>query len=374
MKNSGQKNFIFAGGGTGGHLYPAIAMAQELKRQEPAAVIHFVGTRRGIEEQVVPRHGFILHRISVRGVRRSFALSNLLVPFVLIGSMIQSAALMLKLKPAAVVGTGGYVSGPVLFAATILRFPTLIQEQNSFPGVTTRLLSRWVDRIHISYEASRRYFRRAEKLFLSGNPVRLFAAGKSVAESRRMFQLSPDRDTVLVFGGSQGAEMLNRTLAASLPRIMEKSSLQLLWSTGEKSLPAVTQAVAPFAERVRVFPFIEDMENAYHAATFCLTRAGALTCAEIAVCGLPAILIPYPFAAANHQEMNALAIEQNGGAQVILQRQLTPDLLAERIIELANNREKRKEMAEAVKRLSFPRATQDLALSILELAGGQKHE
>ncbi|RPH92687.1 MAG: UDP-N-acetylglucosamine--N-acetylmuramyl-(pentapeptide) pyrophosphoryl-undecaprenol N-acetylglucosamine transferase, partial [Calditrichaeota bacterium] len=261
-----------------------------------------------------------------------------------------------------------------LFAATILGFPTLIQEQNSFPGVTTRLLSRWVDRIHISFEASRRYFARPDKLVLSGNPVRLFEFKRTVADSRRLFQLSPDQDTLLVFGGSQGAEMLNQTLAACLPKIMKETFLQVLWSTGENNLATVLQSVGHLSGRVRVFKFIEDMESAYRAATFCVARAGALTCAEIAVCGLPAILVPYPFAAANHQEINALAIQQKGGADVILQNHLTPELLAERIIEMAQNTGKRNEMAEASKRLAFPRATRDLVMSIQELAGGQKNE
>ena len=174
-----RKTYIFAGGGTGGHLYPAIAIAQQIKEDRPDAHIRFVGTVRGLENRVIPELGFPLSRIAVRGMVRSLTLKNLLVPFVLIYSLLQCLVLLLKHKPNAVIGTGGYVSGPVLFVASLLRIPTLIQEQNSTPGATTRLLSRVVKRVHISFETSRRYFKNQDKLLLTGNPVRKFNLSKS---------------------------------------------------------------------------------------------------------------------------------------------------------------------------------------------------
>lgn len=366
MSASTPKKFVFAGGGTGGHLYPAIALAQELQRRLPTAAVHFVGTARGIEARVIPQHGFPLHLIAVRGARRSSAPANLLLPFVLAFSLLQSLILLIRLRPAAVIGTGGYVSGPVLLTAALLGLPTIIQEQNSRPGVTTRMLARIASRVHISFDVSRRWFR-GRRLWLSGNPVRAFDPSISPAQARTRFGLSPQRMTLLVFGGSQGAQALNAAVLGSLSELFARVDLQVLWSTGKGDFAHISKAVEPFGERVRVLPFIDDMEGAYRAADLAVTRSGALTLAELTLCGLPAVLVPFPYAAANHQEANARALEACGAALVILQKSLTPNVLTETVGALLCDAHRRARMSEAAKKAAFPHAARDIVDSILEV-------
>jgi UDP-N-acetylglucosamine--N-acetylmuramyl-(pentapeptide) pyrophosphoryl-undecaprenol N-acetylglucosamine transferase len=358
--------YIFAGGGTGGHLYPAVALAQRLAELRPNCSIHFVGTARGIESRIVPELGFPLSLIAVRGVARTMTLKNLLVPFTLLWSLVQCCALLLKCHPNAVIGTGGYVSGPVLFVASFLRIPTLIQEQNSIPGATTRLLARLVGRIHISFAESRRYFKKQSNLYLSGNPVRQFDRSKSRNEACAQFGLKGNYPVCLVFGGSQGARAINAALLNCLDELMSGTSLQVIWSTGQHDLHRVKEFSAVYNSRVYVAPFISDMTAAYAAADFCLTRAGALTLAELTLLGLPSILVPYPQAAGNHQETNARTLERQHACIIIRQKEL-PDRLLGELLSLTLDDQKRNAIAKAALASSFPNATNDIVQSILEI-------
>jgi len=366
MQNS--EKYIFAGGGTGGHLYPAIAIAVRLQQLHPDCEIHFVGTSRGIESRVVPELNFPLHLISVRGLVRSFTLKNVLVPFMLMWSVLQCAVLLLKIRPVAVIGTGGYVSGPVLFVAGFLRFPTIIQEQNSYPGATTRLLSMFVTRVHLSFEESKKYFKNKKKLVVSGNPVRQFDLSMDKSKAREKLGLSPDRPTLLVTGGSQGAHAINEALLGCLDQLMAETSLQLIWSTGKGDVEHVQKITKSFGARIFAAAFISNMEEAYAAADLAMARAGALSLAEITLCGLPSVLIPYPFAAANHQQTNAESLRQSGAAVVIRQDELTPELLLAALKELLSNPEKMAAMKKAAANAAFPKATDDLVRSIFKTA------
>ncbi|MBN1560464.1 undecaprenyldiphospho-muramoylpentapeptide beta-N-acetylglucosaminyltransferase [candidate division KSB1 bacterium] len=359
-------SYIFAGGGTGGHLYPAVALAQRLVELRPECAVQFVGTARGIERRVLPELGFPLSLIAVRGVDRSLTLRNLLVPFTLSWSLLQCCALLLKYRPNAVIGTGGYVSGPMLFVASLLRIPTLIQEQNSVPGATTRLLARLVRRIHISFAESRRYFKKQRNLHLSGNPVRQFDLSKSRDEACAQFGLTGDHPVCLVFGGSQGAQAINAALLNCLDELMGATSLQIIWSAGQHDLEGVKELSARYADRISVAAFISDMASAYAAADFCLTRAGALTLAELTLVGLPSIIVPYPYAAGNHQETNARALERQHACVLIRQSELPDKLLAE-LLTLASDDEKRQRLAEAARASSFPNATDEIVQSIFEI-------
>lgn len=363
-----REKYIIAGGGTGGHLYPAIAIAARIRQLHPDCEIHFVGTSRGIESSVVPQLDYPLHLISVRGVVRSFTLKNALVPFLLIRSLLQCAILLLKIRPAAVIGTGGYVSGPVLFVAGLLRFPTIIQEQNSCPGATTRLLSVFASRVHISFEESKKYFKKRKKVIVSGNPVRQFDMTMDKNKAREKLGLSPDKPTLLVTGGSQGAHAVNEALLGCLEQLMAETSLQLIWSTGKIDADKVGKITERYGARVLAAPFINNMEEAYAAADFVLARAGALSIAEITLCALPSVLIPYPFAAANHQQTNAEALQKSGAAEVILQKNLTPQLLLAVLKELLSNPEKMAAMKKAAANAAFPNATDDLVESIFNIA------
>ncbi len=370
MAATDRKTVFLAGGGTGGHLYPAIAIGQELEKRLDCE-LHFIGTQKGLENRIVPEYGYPLHLLAVRGMARRLALANVLVPFRLIWSLWQSFILLRRYKPMMVIGTGGYVSGPMLFAAAVLGFPTIIQEQNSYPGVTTRWLSRLVDQVHISFKESEKYFSNKSKLNLSGNPIRKFDMNRSPAKARQSFGLQPNRTTMLVFGGSQGARAINKALLASLPTLMDTTDLQIVWSTGKFDVDLVKKAVAAYTDRIWVAEYISDMETAYAAGDFALARAGAISLAELMACGVPAILIPLPWAAANHQQVNARSLEKLGAVGMILQSQLDEKTLL-REIENLMRESTRNDMREKTQRAAFPNATRDIVDSILEyVQGGQ---
>lgn len=370
-----QLKVVFAGGGTGGHLYPAIAIADELCRRYPQCQIHFIGTSRGIETQVVPKLGYPLHLIAVRGVQRGRLLANISVPFRLVWSFFQSLFILLRIGPQVVVGTGGYVSGPMLFMAAVLGIPTVIQEQNSFPGVTTRLLARWVHAVHLTYEASRKYFKDQSKVVVSGNPVRSFQQSALTRQDARLkLNLRPDIFTVFVFGGSQGARGINRVMSEMAPKLLTLGSIQLLWSAGPQGIQQAQSVCREKSELCAVHEFIFDMAAAYAASDLVICRAGATTLAEIAICGLPAILIPFPFAAAGHQETNARTLADLKAAEVILESELSSDLLLQRVLYYFQNIKARQQLSENILRTARPNATSDLVTAILTLTKTNEQE
>lgn len=362
-----QDVFFFAGGGTGGHLYPALAIAHRLLEKQPGCDIHFIGTGRGLEARVVPEQGFPLHLISVRGFARKRIWANLLAPFRLLVSLLQCARLVRQYRPSVAVGTGGYVSGPLVLVAHLFGAATLIQEQNSYPGVTTRLLARCVDQVHVAFADAIKYFSHPERVQLTGNPVRNLQVAASPEQARVHFQLDPERLTLLVFGGSQGAHVINTTMINALPMLLEQSSMQILWAAGKWDLREVTQAAAVDPQRVRVFEYLTEMPLAYRAADLAVCRAGALTLAELAQCGLPAVLIPFARAAANHQEHNALALQKKQAAVVILESELNERVLLQKIMTLVHNAETRSRIGQAIRGADFPHATDELAQAILRL-------
>lgn len=363
---------IFAGGGTGGHLFPALAIADEIRRRVPEAMITFIGANDKIEARVVPQRGYSFEPIWISGFRRTFTLSNLLFPVKVVTSLMQSFFLMKKLKPDAVVGTGGYVCGPPLFVASQMGFPTLIQEQNSYPGITTRRLAKRVNEVHLTFDASKRYLKRLDNVRLSGNPTNSKLRTISRPEALKHFGLDLQRKTLLVFGGSLGATSINNEIARVLPQLLALG-LQLIWQTGTGDYDRVSAGAhqtlsAKERERMRIMKFIDRMEIAYSAADLAVCRAGASTLAELAVVGLSSILVPYPFAAADHQTENARAMVQHNAAVMItdseLQQQLVPT-----ITELIGNEEKLKRMSEFARRLGKPEAAATIAEAVLKLAG-----
>jgi len=339
---------------------------------EPDAEIHFVGTTKGLECKVIPSLGYPLHIIAVRGFARRLAISNALVPFRLIWSLLQCAKILMKTKPLVVIGTGGYVSGPMLMMAALFGYPTIVQEQNSYPGVTTRMLAKWVDQVHLSFQDSVRFFKKREKLIVSGNPVRDLSPTVSKQEAIRQFNLRPDKPTMLVFGGSQGALAVNRAVIDCLDELFDTTDLQIIWSTGKTGLTDVQKTAQMHASRIWVSDYISDMAIAYAASDFAVCRAGALTLAEITLCGLPAILIPLRHAAANHQVMNAIALEKRGAAIVVREEELAGKSLAGPIKSLLGNVEKRRTMSTAARASAFPNARNEIVQSIFALAQGAK--
>lgn len=326
---------VFAGGGTGGHLFPAIAIADritELVQNKMTVDIAFVGTKRGLEYRMRESLGYPLHLINVRGIARSLTLRNLLVPFILIGALVQSMLLLRKLSPDVVVGTGGYVSWPVLKVAAFRKIVSVLQEQNSFPGITTRRLAQRAERIYLGFEKAREHLRTKGKIIVTGNPVRASVVNGSRAEAVKAFGLDPEKKTILVLGGSQGARTVNNAVLASLEKTQLPAEYQLLWQTGKRDYKEVTARSGRKVTGCALFPFADRMDLVYAAADLAIARAGALTLAELISCGLPSILIPYPFAAGDHQRKNAADLVDRKMAVVIGDKDLgAVDLLGEAV-------------------------------------------
>ncbi|MFH1373505.1 MAG: undecaprenyldiphospho-muramoylpentapeptide beta-N-acetylglucosaminyltransferase [bacterium] len=316
---------VFAGGGTGGHLFPAIAIADrimELAGDNMKVDIAFVGTRRGLEYRLRKSLEYPLHTINVRGLARTITLRNLLVPFILIRALLQSWLLLRKLSPDVVVGTGGYVSLPVLTVAAWRKITCVLQEQNSFPGVSTRSLARKASRIYLGFESARQYLRTDAVVTVTGNPVRRSVLRGDRREALKTFGLNAGKTTILILGGSQGARTLNRAVLAALHQDGLPKQYQLLWQTGERDYKEVAASAGRKVTNCALFPFARDMNLVYAAADLAIARAGALTLAELLACGVPSILVPYPYAAGDHQSKNAANLVRQGMAKVIMQRQL----------------------------------------------------
>jgi len=346
---------IFAGGKTGGHIFPAIAMAKELKKRFPQSQITFVGTKDGMETKIIPQHGFELSFIQIRGLSRRSYLSNLFLWFHLLKGFYQALKILNIKRPNLVVGTSGYVSFPVVLIASLKRIPTLIQEQNSYPGVSTRFLAHFANIVCLSYSDSVKYFSTRRKLKVIGNPVRDDLIHTERKQALKKFGLEEGKKTIFVFGGSQGAHSINLAILQCLDWL--SSDWQILWQTGENDFSDIFQKVEGKKIKCAVYPFIEDMGSAYAVSDIVVSRAGALTLAEITACGKPSILIPFPFATSDHQRYNAEALQRKGAARMILQKDLTPEALAKEISFLLSDESELKKMAEQSKNMGRPEAT-----------------
>lgn len=338
---------IIAGGGTGGHLYPGLAVAEELKARDRAGEILFVGTEQGIEAKVVPREGYSIRFVRAEGLVGKRALQKVHALAVLVHSLGDAGRIIRSFRPDLVIGVGGYASAGTVFAAWRSHVPTLLLEQNSVPGLANRLLAKLADAVAVTYQESLSLFPPG-KTFLTGNPVRRQMLRKDIRAAHSLFSLRPDRFTVLVFGGSAGARSINRAVVEALPHLAEaRGRIQFLHQTGDRDHAEASAAYRAQGWQGTVVPFIYEMAEAYAAADLVICRAGATTLAELTAVGRPAILIPYPYAAANHQERNARKLEDMGAARMIRDRDLTGQVVASAILELCNNESLRKEMQRA---------------------------
>jgi UDP-N-acetylglucosamine--N-acetylmuramyl-(pentapeptide) pyrophosphoryl-undecaprenol N-acetylglucosamine transferase len=365
-----QLRIVFAGGGTGGHLFPAIAIAEEITKQRPGVRITFIGTQHKIESIVVPERGYDFESIWISGFRRKMTPENLLFPAKMIVALLQSFVLLRRLRPAVVVGTGGYVSGPPLYIASLLGIPTLIQEQNSYPGVTTRFMAARANEVHLSFSASRRYLKRKDNVHVSGNPTRDLVGRVSRASGASRLGLDPDKFTLLVFGGSLGARSINNAFLGILPGLLA-AGIQLVWQTGQQEHQLyeaeASRITGDSGDGVKVLPFIERIEYAYAACDLAVCRAGATTIAELSRAGIPSILVPYPFAAADHQTENARAMEEAGAAVLVRDSDLG-SRLAGTIQSLMTDRERLQRMRESARKAGVSDAAAVLARAVLNLA------
>ncbi len=364
MKNSiTPYRFLFAGGGTGGHLYPAIAVADEIKRLKPESEILFVGTKSKIEGRVIPQLGYGFKSIWIKGFSRKFNLSNILFPIKLVVSILQSIFISFKFKPRVAIGSGGYVAGPAIWGASVMGAKIILMESNSYPGVTTRLLEKYADEVHITFEDSKKYLRHPEKIKLTGNPVRSELGKTNKSDALKYFGLDENKFTILILGGSLGAQSINDAVANCLEDL-EKNNFQIIWQTGKNYYDNYKKF--NFTS-VKISDFIDDMNKAYSACDLLVARAGATTIAEISVLGIPSILIPSPHVAENHQYYNAKSLADNGAAVLIKDSELK-DSLKNEILNLAKDKNLLKSLSENAKKIARPNAANEIAKSAINYA------
>ena len=361
---------LLSGGGTGGHVYPAIAIANRIKEEYPDAEIMFVGTAKGIESEIVPKYGYELKTVTVQGFKRKIDFDNVKRVFKLFKGLEESRRVVKKFKPDVVIGTGGYVSGPVLFNAAMSKIPTVVHEQNSFPGVTNKILSKVVTRVLTSFEDSHVRFPEGsrDKLILTGNPVRkeILVARKNIA--RKNLGISEDKKMVLCYGGSGGSEEINEAMKLVIEN-MVKEDVAFIFATGKYYYEDFKNSIENISLKPyqQVVPYLEDMANALAASDLVIGSAGAISLAEITALGKPSIIIPKAYTAENHQEYNAKSIESRGAGIAILEKDLTPEKLNETVFKILGNRETLIDMANASKEIGKPEAIDLICGEIIKI-------
>jgi len=352
---------MIAGGGTGGHVYPGIAVAEELSDVRRDSEIVFIGSKRGLEAQAVPEAGFRIRYIWSRGFpRRAWWRWPAAIVTNAVG-FIQALWMVAIERPDVVLGAGGYVSAPVSVAGWLFGKPVLIQEQNSIPGLTNRLLSSIASEVHLSFVEARSYFRRKDHLKVSGNPVRKYILNGDRPTAIREFGLVPGKPIVFIFGGSLGAHRINEAALEAMRRLKGRVDVQFILQTGRQDFERVKEAVEKEQLPARVMPFLRRIHMAYAAADLVVCRSGAMTLAEIAACGTPAILIPYPYAAHDHQVVNAGNLVDRGAAAMILDRELTGERLGNEIAHWLSDRQGLSRMSSNARTFNRP----DAALKIV---------
>lgn len=345
--------FIISGGGTGGHIYPAIAIADKLRKRFPSSEILFVGAKNRMEMTKVPQAGYPIKGLWISGIDRKITLKNLLFPFKLIVSLWKSYQIIRSFRPDLVVGTGGFASGPLLYVASKKKIPTLIQEQNSFPGITNKLLSKSVDRICVTHQHMDRFFPK-EKIRITGNPIResLVNIEHSRTDAHAIMGLDPHKKTLLVLGGSLGARRINQLIEEQLDYFY-KNDVQVVWQCGKLYIEDYKNYAS---ESVIVQAFINKMDVAYSVADIIISRAGASAVSELCVVGKPVIFIPSPNVSEDHQTKNALAVVENEAAELIKESELSTKF-QQVFSSLLNNSSKAENLKRNITKMALPQAT-----------------
>ncbi len=361
---------ILSGGGTGGHIYPALTIADQIKRLEPEAEIIFVGTRQGLEKDIIPRYGYPLQFIEVAGFKRSLSLDTLRSTGKLFTGLYDAYKIIEREKPDLVIGTGGYVCGPIVFMAALHHIPCAIQEQNAMPGVTNKILARYVRKVFLGYKEAGKYFPERAELVYTGNPIRTEILEHERAQAIAELGLDPLKRTILVSGGSRGARSINSAMVEAELALSGRQDVQVLHATGDVNYEkhmAELKKRGGVGENILVKPYLHNMPVALAAADLAVFRAGAIGLAELMAKGVPSILVPYPYATANHQEFNARAVEAKGAAKVILDKELTAESVLEVIERLLLHEQELEQMRQAAKALGKPGAAATIAKQALDL-------
>lgn len=354
---------VVSGGGTGGHIYPALALINEIKKHNSKVEFLYIGTENGLENNIVKRAGIPFKTIEISGFKRKLSLENVKTIMRFLKGVSLSKKYLREFKPDVVIGTGGYVCGPVVYAASKLKIPTVIHEQNSLPGITNKFLARYVDKIAICFEDAKKYFPE-QKVILTGNPRASEVLGQSPEKGRQSLNLKENTKTVLIFGGSRGAKAINEAVLQMIP-LLNSKPYQVVYVTGEVHYDKVKERVKNLKDTSNVIirPFIHNMPEVLSSVDLIVSRAGATSLAEITALGLPSILIPSPYVTANHQEKNARSLSNHNAAITLREEDLKGSLLLEQIDSVLLNKQKLDEMKTASKALGIP----DAALRLYEV-------
>lgn len=362
-----QLRVLISGGGTGGHIFPAIAIANAIKEQRPDTEFLFVGAEGKMEMEKVPAAGFPIEGLWISGFSRSLSVSNLVFPFKLISSMLKAGKIVKKFKPDVAIGTGGFASGPTLRVASQKGVPCLIQEQNSFPGVTNRILAGKAKKVCVAYEGMEHYFGK-EKTIITGNPVRkdvVQIEGKR-KEAVAFFGLDENKQTLLIVGGSLGAQSVNNAILENLDQLVDLG-IQIVWQTGKTSYTEIEKATQSYADKgVKVLEFIYKMDLGYAAADMVISRAGAIAVSELSLVAKPTILVPFPYAAEDHQTKNAMALVDQDAAILVRDADVKTGLL-NAVTKLVSNEALGKSLTENIKKLGKPNAANQIANEVLSI-------
>lgn len=367
----GKVKVLIAAGGTGGHVYPAIAIADALRDSSANTEILFVGTKSHMEWETVSKAEYDITSIWISGFHRRFTIKNLLFPVKLATSIAQSLFIIKKFNPDVVISCGGYVAGPVGWVATKMSIPLVIQEQNSFPGITNRMLAKNAELIFTAFGDAEKYFPN-EKTQLAGNPTRKSLGRTNRKEALQAFNFSNNKKTLLILGGSGGARKINQAMQKHIKTLHNDLGLQIIWQCGKRYYDKLRSDTKPQKfEHLRLKDFIHDMPAAYAAADLVISRAGALSCSELALTGKPSILVPSPNVAGDHQTKNARSMVDNGAAKLVTDDQLVKRL-PNAVQEIIDDEQRLKEMSKAAKNLAQPNAAEEIATEIIKLVRNKK--
>ncbi|MBR4908488.1 MAG: undecaprenyldiphospho-muramoylpentapeptide beta-N-acetylglucosaminyltransferase [Acidaminococcaceae bacterium] len=355
---------ILSGGGTGGHIYPALTIADTIKKRWPETEIRFVGTTHGLEKDLVPRAGYPIDFIDVQGFKRSLSPDTFRSSYKVFTGLRDAKKLLDEYQPHLVIGTGGYVCGPVVFLAALKGIPTCVQEQNALPGVTNKILSHFVNRIFLGYQEADKYFKGKAKKVFTGNPIREEILKCNRFQALRFFGLNPAKKTVLIAGGSLGAASINKAAFQLEQDLSGRDDVQIIHATGKNHYEEYKKQIEKaggFQSNIHVLPYLYDMPMALATADLAVFRAGAIGLAELTAKGIPAILVPFPYATANHQEFNARALEAAGAARVILDKELNGNILQDKVERLLLQEDELEKMKQASAKAGRPKAALEIA-------------
>ena len=347
--------YLITGGGTGGHIYPALAIANEIKSRHKDAEILYVGTEKGLESELVPKADFNFRTIRVKGMPRRINKESLLAAKELLNGINDSRKIIKEFKPDIVIGTGGYVCGPVVYMGKKKKIPALIHEQNAFPGITNKILSRYVDKVAVTFDESKKYFKYPERIVNTGNPIRKEIFEINTEDSYKTLGIIKSKPFVLSFGGSGGQKKLNDGMLELIKSASINRDIQIIHVTGKRLYDEFMEEIkslkVDLTDEIKILPYLYEMPEAINTATVVVTSAGAITLAELSSVGVPSILIPKSYTAENHQEFNARSFEEKGASIVILEKDLGKDKLKDTVYNLIDDVNKLKQMIKSSKNI-----------------------